>query len=92
MDTAPPAIPSGNIVGRSLIDEVPADVVIVDDDGDVIFDIRATLQIMGDELDIIPDEAKMTFSPKDVADVVKAVVIVVAVSCAEIPEFAGDEK
>ena len=47
---------------------------------------------MGEELDIIPDEAKMTFSPKDVAAVVKAVVIVVTVSCAEIPEFAGDEK
>lgn len=85
-------MPSGNIVGRSLTDEVPAAVVIVDEDGDVILDILATLQIIGEEVDIIPDEAKMTFSPNDVAAVVKAVVIVVAVSCAEFPEFAGDEK
>ncbi len=81
------------MVGRSLTDEVPATVVMVDDDGDVNFDIRATLQIIGEEVDIIPDEAKMTFSPKDVVAVIKAVVIVVAVSCAVLLlGFAGDEK
>jgi hypothetical protein len=60
MDTDPP-MPSGNMLGRSLVNDVA--VVNVAEDGDVIFDIRAMLQIIGDDVEIVTEDTTLTASP-----------------------------
>ena len=56
METAPPR-PIGSMLGR-LVKEV-VEVVTA---ADAVFDIRAMLQIIGEEVDINPDEATTTCS------------------------------
>ena len=59
METAPPR-PIGSMLGR-LVKEL-VEVVTAAADGEFIFDIRAMLQIIGEEVDINPDEATTTCS------------------------------
>ena len=65
METAPPR-PIGSRFGR-LVKALGVEVVTVVAaaavaDGEFIFDILATLQIIGEDVAIIPDEAKTTCS------------------------------
>ena len=63
METAP-ARPIGSMFGR-LVKELVEVVTAAAADGEFIFDMRAMLQIIGEEVDIIPEEATTTCSRDD---------------------------
>ena len=92
-------------MGRSLYPVDDDDVVVVvakvveEEEGDAIFDMRAMLQITGDDVEMLPEEAKITFSLLTIDCEIIGVVVVVDIatvvavdSGAAKAALAGEEK